>query len=300
MSEFEFKPEPLISPKRIDAYLAEVLRGKFSREEIKRSLNHGLVRLDGKTAKPSLLVKGGEVIRGKIAAAEALRLDPESTPLQVLYEDESLLVIDKAAGMVVHPGSGNKKGTLVNALLGRGQALSSVGDAWRPGIVHRLDKGTSGILLVAKDNVAHRALQEQFALRSVVKIYTALVHGRVEFEEGRVLKSIARDKKIREKMAVSEHEDAKEAETRYQVLKRFAHHTLLKVRIFTGRTHQIRVHLTHIGHPVVGDKVYGKKDPTSRLGLHSSEIEFTHPKTGKPMKFESPLPEDFSKLLQSI
>lgn len=300
MAEFELKPEALISPKRIDAYLAEALRGKFSREEIKHSLNRGLVFLNGKTAKPSVRIKGGELIRGEITSAGSTPLEPESGPLRVLYEDESLLVLDKAAGMVVHPGSGNKKGTLVHFLLGRGQALSSVGDQWRPGIVHRLDKDTSGLLLVAKDNVAHRGLQEQFALRSVTKIYTALVHGRVEFEEGRVEKAIGRDKKIREKMAVSDHEDAKEAETRYRVVKRFARHTLLRVRILTGRTHQIRVHLAHIGHPIVGDTVYGKKDQALRLGLHASEIEFTHPKTGKRMKFESALPEDFEKLIQSV
>ena len=227
-------------------------------------------------------------------------LQPEQIPVNVIYEDESLLVVDKPAGMVVHPGAGNKKGTLVHALLGRGTTLS-MGDTKvkdRPGIVHRLDKETSGLLIVAKNNEAHRKLQDQFESRTVTKIYTALVSGRVDFEEGHIEDPLSRHLKIRRKMAVSKSELAKEALTKYRVLERFGFSTLLKVRILTGRTHQIRVHLAHLGHPVLGDELYGKKESAPRLCLHASKIEFTHPKTGKMMFFESPLPPEFEAALK--
>ena len=293
----------LHAPKRLDVYLAQVFSGQFSREEIKNALRKGNVLLNGQAAKPRALVKEGDLIEGSISSPQPSQLLPESIPIKIVYEDDWLLVVDKPAGMVVHPGPGNKHGTLVNALLGKGVALSSVEERLRPGIVHRLDKETSGLLLVAKDNQSHRLLQAQFASRTLSKTYIALVEGRVEFEEGRVSEPIGRHPKVLQKMAVLKTDRAKEAETHYRVLQRFPHATLLEVKPLTGRTHQIRVHLAHLGHPVAGDSLYGREGRKERLvsrhALHASKIQFTHPKTGKIMKFESPLPEDFKRLLPS-
>lgn len=258
----------------------------------------GLIRLNGKPAKPKALVKEGDLIEGSLPAARITALSPETIPLNVLFEDNDILVIDKPAGMVVHPGAGNKEGTLVHALLGRGSELSSLGGHQRPGIVHRLDKETSGLLLVAKNNRAHRALQSQFEARSLSKTYTALVKGKVEFEEGHVSEPIDRHAKIRRKMAVSYSETAREAETRYRVLKRFRYATLLEVKLLTGRTHQIRVHMAHLGHPVVGDELYGTRQPGERLALHASKIEFAHPTTEAIMSFKSEWPQDFKAMIQ--
>ena len=358
---FECGVSFLPQPKRIDVFLAERLKLRCSRAEIQALLKSGQIFLNGKPVKPSAIVREDDIIRGTLNVPQkGLPLKPEKIPLSVVYEDDNLLVVDKAVGMVVHPGAAAKKGTLVHALLGRGTSLSAVsGSADRPGIVHRLDKDTSGLLIVAKNNRAHRGLQEQFESRTVTKIYTALVRGRVDFEEGHVGESLSRDSKVRRKMAVARQGQGKEAFTRYRTLRRFAHSTLLEVRILTGRTHQIRVHLSHLGHPVLGDKLYGKKEnalrprvPTrgtsvgaaecpvisrpqsvdrgtsvgaaecpvisrpqsvdrgtsvgaaecpviSRLCLHASKIEFLHPKTGKIMRFESPLPPDFEAVLES-
>jgi 23S rRNA pseudouridine1911/1915/1917 synthase len=297
---FETVVPPSLVPKRLDVYLAEFLRERFSREEIKRAILHNRIFLNGKPAKPKILVKEGDRIAGDIARALWRSGAPsgEKIPLQVLFEDEWLLVIDKPAGMVVHPAVGNRKGTLVNALLGRGGAFSDLGGAERPGIVHRLDKETSGLLVVAKTNLCHRKLQSQFQAHTFSKIYTALVRGQVEYQEGHVLEPIGRHPHERRKMAVSHAESAKEAETRYWVIRHFQHSTLLRIQILTGRTHQIRVHLAHLGHPVVGDELYGKRMPGERMGLHATRIEFIHPKTGKIARFESPLPDDFSRMIK--
>ncbi len=286
-------------PKRIDAYLAEVLTGKFSRHEIKLAIEDKKVFLNGKTVRPRDEVTTGDRIEADLTAKKAFAMTGEDIPLKILFEDEFLLVVEKPAGMVVHPGAGNKQGTLVHALLGRGADLSSVGGKERPGIVHRLDKDTSGILLVAKTNAAHRALQAQFASRSLSKTYTALVRGKVEFEEGRVLEPIGHDPRIRGKMAVvHDDEKARDAESYYRVLKRFRYATLLSVRIVTGRTHQIRVHMAHLGYPVAGDVIYGTGKPGDRLCLHASKIEFSHPESGKIMSFESPIPADMAAVIK--
>ena len=298
MPDIQHKVSLLYSPKRVDVYLAALLKGKFSRQELKAVFQKGGILLNGKPAKPKLMVKEGDLIEGFLPMAQSAALFPEPIPLKVIFEDADLLVIDKPAGMVVHPGAGNKKGTLVHALLGRGSALSSLGGVQRPGIVHRLDKETSGLLLVAKNNSAHRALQAQFESRTLSKTYTALVRGKVEFEEGHVLEPIDRHGKIRRKMAVSHSETARDAETRYRVLNRYRHSTLLEVSLLTGRTHQIRVHMAHLGYPVVGDELYGTKQPGERLGLHASKIGFAHPTTGNIMNFESKLPDDFKAMIQ--
>ncbi len=285
--------EPMMVPRRIDAYVASFVAGSFSREEIKACLKKGLLLLNGRPADPSSPVKAGDVIEGVInAESKNAALIPESVPLEILYEDKWLLVVNKPSGMVVHPGAGKRSGTLVHALLGRGEPLSNDSGDRRPGIVHRLDKDVSGVLLVAKNNQAHRHLQDQFASRTVRKIYVALVHGKVEFQEGHVFKPIGPDPSVHAKMKVCEEsESSKDAQTFYRVIERYGSKTLLEVQIITGRTHQIRVHLAWAGYPVVGDPVYGNKhDGAPRLALHARSIEFAHPKTGKKVKVESPLP----------
>lgn len=300
-TKIELIVKKLYVTQRIDAYLTEALAGKFSRQEVKSSIKNGTVFLNEKTARPRDPVKEDDRIHGMLVTEEKWPLEPENIPLKVLYEDESLLVVDKPVGLVVHPGAGNKKGTLVHALLGRKAALSSLGDTSRPGIVHRLDKDTSGLLIVAKDNFSHRALQSQFAGRSLSKTYVALVKGSLEYEEGRLEQSLARDPKNRQKMAVSREDSAHTAQTLYRVLKRFRYTTLLEIKLITGRTHQIRVHMQHLGHPVVGDPLYGNvaagASPKGRLALHASKIEFLHPKTGKLMKVESPIPPEMSAMI---
>ncbi len=299
MAGFKRVVSGLYVPKRIDAYLAALAEGQYSRTELKNALDRGEIFLNGMAAKPRTLIKDGDEIEGEITSAKKPLLEAEKRSLEVIYEDDWLLVIDKPAGLVVHPGAGNKKGTLVNALLGKGSKLSDIGGEFRPGIVHRLDKDTSGLLVVAKNNEAHRFLQAQFSDRTFSKIYTALVKGKVEFDEGRVSEPIGRNPKVRQKMAVVKSEDAKDAETHYKVLKRFRTATLLEVKLLTGRTHQIRVHMAHIGTPVIGDELYGTKAGAPRQMLHASKIEFVHPKTRALMRFESPLPEDFKVMIET-
>ncbi len=289
----------LYQQKRIDAYLAEVFTGTYSREELKSALTKSAITLNGLPTRPSAMVSEGDRIDGSVTSEKGKALVPENIPIKILYEDESMFVVDKPAGMVVHPGAGNKKSTLVHALLGLGGSLSSGGGSDRPGIVHRIDKPTSGILLVAKTNEAHRKLQYQFEARTIVKVYTVLVRGRVEYDEGRVVAALGRDPKARQKRAVSRGNDAKEAETRYRVLERFRHFTLLEAQIMTGRTHQIRVHMKHIGHPVAGDALYGPRGPFTRLGLHASHVEFTHPVTDEPMTFDAEWPDDFRQMVEN-
>lgn len=299
MLQINQKVSSLLTPKRLDAYLTEALSRKFSRQEIKFALNQSELLLNGKRVKPKSLIKEGDLLEGLLPLEEKeFSIKAEKIDLKIVYEDKNVLVIDKPAGMVVHPASGHKQGTLVNALLGKGSVLSSLGEKERPGIVHRLDKDTSGLLIVAKDNESHRKLQEQFASRTLSKTYLALVKGRVEFEEGHISKSISRDEKIKFKMAVSSKESAKDAETVYKVLKRFRYSTLLQVKILTGRTHQIRVHFANLGHPVVGDVLYGNRDADSRLALHAWKIEFSHPKSGKKVACESEIPLALKEMIE--
>jgi len=288
-----------VTVKRIDAYLAAAMAPDFSREEVKRCLLAGKIFLNGRPAIPKDPVREGDRVTGELISEKITTAQPESMPLDVLYEDDSILVINKPAGLVVHPGAGNKKGTLVNALLGRNTALSSMGGALRPGIVHRLDKATSGILLVAKTNIAHRKLQSQFSSRSLSKYYQALVRGRIDYEEGHVDVPLGRDPKIRRKMDTARAGEGRDALTHYRVLKRFRYATLLELKLVTGRTHQIRVHMRHLGHPVMGDTVYGGPAEAAepRLALHAARIEFLHPKTGKIMKFESPIPDEMKIMI---
>jgi 23S rRNA pseudouridine1911/1915/1917 synthase len=274
--------------KRLDQFLRERLP-QYSRARLQDWIEQGRVLVNGSTGKRSYLLKGVERIQVQPGELAPLRATPEDLPLDVLYEDADVIAINKPAGMVVHSGAGQHSGTLVNAVLHRFGRLSTVGGDLRPGIVHRLDRFTSGVILIARNDAAHRNLAEQFASRQVEKIYLALVHGRVKNDEGRITTPIARDP-IRRTRMTTRLARGRQALTSYRVLKRFETFTFLEVKIGTGRTHQIRVHLASIGHPVAGDKLYGA--PASALGryfLHAREITFTSPGSGERITVTAPL-----------
>ncbi len=285
--------------KRIDQFLRERLP-EYSRARLQDWIEQGRVLLDGTAVKCSYLLKGAERIHVQPGQLAPLRAAPEDLPLEVLYEDADVIAVNKPAGMVVHTGAGRHTGTLVNAVLHRFGKLSTVGGDLRPGIVHRLDRFTSGVILIARNDTAHRHLAEQFSSRQVEKIYIALVHGRVMSDQGRITTPIARDPVRRVRMT-ARLAHGRQAITSYQVLKRWQGFTLLEVKIGTGRTHQIRVHLASIGHPVVGDKLYGA--PASELGryfLHARQIAFTSPSTDERITLESPLPPELEDYLVTL
>ncbi len=288
------------SGERLDKYLAQEI-ADLSRAQVQRLIAAGQVTVNGEGAKASLRLERGDEIVVRVPPAESAEVVAEVIPLKIVYEDDDLLVIDKPAGMVVHPAHGHRSGTLVNALLARYPHLAEVGGAERAGIVHRLDKDTSGLLLVAKNESAQKELQRQFKHHLVEKVYLALVEGRLEPAQGRIEAPIGRDKRRRKQMAVVR--SGRQASTDYQVLERFAEHTLVEVRPQTGRTHQIRVHLAFIGHPVVGDKVYGYRRQRLRLGrqfLHAQTLRFRLPSTGEVVEFHSPLPPDLHQVLAGL
>ncbi len=285
--------------KRLDQFLRERLP-QYSRSRLQDWIEQGRVLVDGSAAKRSYLVKGAERIHVQPGELPPLRATPEDLPLEVLYEDADVIAINKPAGMVVHTGAGQHSGTLVNALLHRFGKLSSVGGELRPGIVHRLDRFTSGVILIARNDAAHRNLAEQFASRQVEKIYVALVHGRLKNDQGSITTPIARDPVRRVRMT-ARLAVGRQAITSYQVLKRLERLTFLEVKIGTGRTHQIRVHLASIGHPVAGDKLYGA--PASELGrffLHARQITFTSPSSGERITVSAPLPADLESYLGTL
>lgn len=282
--------------KRLDVFLQERLP-EYSRSRLQQWVKAGRVRVDGAAARPSYRMRGGVAVEVEPAALPPLKATPEDLPVRILYEDPDVVAVEKPAGMVVHAGAGCRSGTLVNALLHRFGALSEVGGELRPGIVHRLDRYTSGVLLVARNDAAHRRLAGQFAARQVEKVYLALVHGGVKAEQGRIEKPISRDRLRRVRMTARQAR-GREAVTEYRVLRRFPAFTLLEVRIRTGRTHQIRAHFSSLGHPVVGDRLYGAparvpgRAPLDRLFLHAHRIRFTQPSTGETVTVESPLPAE--------
>jgi 23S rRNA pseudouridine1911/1915/1917 synthase len=285
--------------KRLDQFLHERLP-QYSRSRLQDWIEQGRVLVNGSPEKRSYLLKGAERIHVQPGELAPLRATPEDLPLDVLYEDADVIAINKPAGMVVHTGAGQHSGTLVNAVLHRFGMLSTVGGDLRPGIVHRLDRYTSGVILVARSDPAHRNLAEQFASRQVEKVYVALVHGSVKNDHGGVDTPIARDPVRRVRMT-ARLARGRYASTSYQVLKRFEKFTFLEVKIGTGRTHQIRVHLASIGHPVVGDKLYGA--PPSALGryfLHARQITFTSPGTGERVTVSAPLPDDLETHLAGL
>ena len=299
-----FTASPEDASQRLDQLLHERFP-QFSRARVQEWIRSGGVLVTGLPSRASHTVRAGETIEVEPADPPPLRATPESIPLSVLYEDDDLVAIDKPAGMVVHAGAGVHSGTLVNALLGRFDALSGVAGELRPGIVHRLDRFTTGVLLVAKNDHAHRNLAAQFADRQVEKVYFALVHGHVKAESGRIDRPIARDPVRRARMTARLAE-GRAAWSEYRVLRRFRGFTLLAVKIGTGRTHQIRVHLSSIGHPVAGDTLYGAPStvegmpPLGRYFLHSHRIRFRLPSTGEEISIESPLPAELESWIAQL
>jgi len=303
MQEYLLKVDPAQDGMRLDMFLADFFQKQktgLSRTFIQSMIRGGQVVLaDEAVLKPHSKVKSGEELKVIIPDKSADKaLDAESIPLEVVYEDDDLAVINKQSGLVVHPAPGNREHTLVNGLLYRFGKLSDVNPE-RPGIVHRLDKETSGLLVVAKNNFTHLALAKQFADHSIKRTYIALVKGKVEFDEDVVEVPIARHPVKRESMAVSFHKEARFAKTRYRTIKRTDKFSYLELEPFTGRTHQLRVHCAFLGHPILGDTKYGKQNPFKRMALHAKSLGFIHPRTGKLMEFTSAAPEEFSEVINN-
>ena len=282
---------------RLDRYLAAAL-SQFSRSRLQALIRNGAVQLQGKNARPRETVHTGDVVRLTIPLLEEIEAQAEEIPLEILFEDEDLLVLNKPPGLVVHPGAGNQTHTLVNALLHHCTSLSGIGGKQRPGIVHRLDKETSGCLVVAKNDLAHQALARQFAEREVMKIYLALVIGTLKRKRGTIDAAIGRHPVQRKKMRVDVRR-GRAAKTDYRVLQSCSSVSLVECALHSGRTHQIRVHLHHLGHPVIGDALYGKRTVASRQMLHAWKLGFTHPRTKEPLLFEAPIPADFRAALDA-
>jgi len=286
---------------RLDLYLVGCLPSSISRTSLQKLIRQKNVLVNGAPRKSHYKVEEGDIIEVAISKPEKITIEPENIPIDIVFEDERLIVVNKPAGMVVHPAPGNYSGTLVNALLYHTARLSS-SDEGRPGIVHRLDKNTSGLLIIAKDETAHSFLSRQFNKRTTDKRYIAVVEGVVQLDNGVISYPIGRHPRDRKKMSVR-FAEAKDSVTYYTVLKRFKENTLLEIKPTTGRTHQIRVHLAYVGHPIVGDETYGAKKKNTfitRQALHASEISFLHPTTKKPMHFSSPLPEDMKNLIDRL
>jgi 23S rRNA pseudouridine1911/1915/1917 synthase len=286
---------------RLDRFVTGALP-HLSRSFVHKLIELGMVTVSGRALKPSYRVQQGDSVTVLEPEPEPLALTPEAIPLSIVYEDGDLLIVDKPAGMVVHPAYGHSSGTLVNAVLAHCSDLSGINGVMRPGIVHRLDKDTSGLVIVAKNDAAMRDLQRQFKSRLVHKTYLALVEGVLEASHGIIDAPIGRDQRHRQRMAVVPNGD-REARTDYRVLEYFAAHSLVEAEPVTGRTHQIRVHFGFIGHPLVGDTVYGYRHrslPLQRQFLHAARIRFTLPGTGRPVEFVSELPPDLRAVLESL
>jgi len=296
---------------RLDIFLSRRAPG-LSRSAASRLIREERVRASGKRAKPGLLLAAGELVELDVPEPAGARALPEDLPLTILYEDDDLAVIDKPAGIVTHPAAGHDSGTLVNALLHHLKNLSGIGGELRPGIVHRLDKDTSGLLLVAKSDRAHHALSSGIQERRITRRYEAVVWGHPAGDQFTLETRLGRDPKARKRFAVvAPGRQGKTAITHFQVLRRFSEFTLMQLRLETGRTHQIRVHCRHLNLPVVGDREYGKRGEASQLQklglprperqlLHAVRLEFSHPLTGQPMAFASPYPADFSEFLNAL
>src|SRR5437016_7784791 len=295
----------LIVPKeamrlRLDQFLARELP-MFSRSRLQQLIRQQLVTLNGSPARPRDPVRSGDRIEVNEPTPEKINHQPEPIPLDVLYEDEDLIVINKPSGLVVHPGAGQREHTLVNALLHHFPKLSGIGGKERPGIVHRLDKETSGCMVVAKIDEAHRGLSAQFAARSVEKIYLALVAGKLRKSSGTIEEKIGRHRVQRQRMSIAP-KHGRSARTEYRTMSSSDQMTLVECKLHSGRTHQVRVHLQHLGHPVLGDKVYGGKHAKTfpRQMLHAWKLGFTHPRTSEWKRFEAPLPSDFAEAVAAL
>ncbi|MDN6692763.1 MAG: RluA family pseudouridine synthase, partial [Enterococcus sp.] len=272
----------------------------YSRSQIQQWIKEQHVSIDGKVIKANYKVSAGDHVLIEIPVPETLDLVPENMNLEIVYEDEDVVVVNKPQGMVVHPSAGHPNGTLVNGLLYQIKNLSTINDVVRPGIVHRIDKDTSGLLMVAKNDRAHESLAQQLKDKTSLRKYVALVHGEIPHEKGRIEAPIGRSKVNRKMQAVIE--GGKSAVTHFEVLKRFEGYTLIELQLETGRTHQIRVHMNYIGYPVAGDPLYGPKKTLKGNGqfLHAKLLGFEHPTTGENMVFEAPLPEIFKKTLKQL
>ncbi len=308
-SRITFHVAPQDALKRLDVFLAEK-ESSLSRSQIKRLIEDEHVEVDGRRAKAGMRLKENQSVSLTIPEPQKAEAHAEPIPLKILHEDGHLLVVDKPAGMVVHPGAGNYSGTLVNALLHHCPDLPGIGGVLRPGIVHRLDKDTSGVLVVAKDDFAHRGLSEQFKKHTASRKYIGIVFGGME-DEGEVSAMIGRHPVDRKKMSARPRR-GREARTHWRVLRRFRHFDLVEFLLETGRTHQIRVHLSSVGHPILGDPVYGGRrrlagvepprlrgglQKLKRQALHAVSLGFTHPVTGERLEFSSPLPEDIREVI---
>ncbi|HEY7536108.1 MAG TPA: RluA family pseudouridine synthase [Thermodesulfobacteriota bacterium] len=298
-----------LSGKRADVAISYLLTS-VTRSQIKRMFEEGLVLIDGKPVKPSKKLSKGESVSVTFIPPKHLDVTPQDIPVTILYEDEDIIVVNKPAGMTVHPGAGMREGTLVNALLYKCSGLSGIGGKLRPGIVHRLDKDTSGVMVVAKNDLAHRSLVEQFKSRETIKKYLALVVGDIKLESGSFSSVIGRNPKDRKRMS-TKVKTGKEALTLWRVIRRYKNVTMVEVEPKTGRTHQIRVHFAENNYPLLGDKVYGLKKQKSQLAeeistklgrqaLHALTLSFKHPRTGVILEFSAPIPDDINAVINLL
>ena len=300
MEPMVFKAE--VKGKRLDVFVVEHCP-ELSRSHVQKLIEQGMVLVDGAQRKANYKLRGTEEVQVSVPEAEPITAAPEDIPLDILYEDKDIIVVNKARGMVVHPASGVYSGTLVNALLHHCQDLSGINGEIRPGIVHRLDKDTSGVMVCAKNDTAHLDLAEQIRTKTAHRTYWAIVHGNIKEEAGIIKGDIGRHPTDRKKMAIV-RENGKPAVTHFKVLERFGEYTLVECKLETGRTHQIRVHMTSIGHPLVNDPKYGpkKSSPFAIQGqaLHSLQLTLTHPVTKEKMTFTAPVPSDMEKILTGL
>nr|WP_233531929.1 RluA family pseudouridine synthase [Paenibacillus alkalitolerans] len=288
---------------RIDKMLTEYVPDDVSRSQLQDWIRDGLVTVNGSAVKPNYKLSAGDEIVVRIPEPEVAEIVPEPIPLDIVYEDSDLIVVNKPRGMVVHPAAGHPGGTLVNALMYHCRDLSGINGQLRPGIVHRIDKDTSGLLMAAKNDLAHAGLAEQLKEHTVTRKYIAVVHGELAHDQGTIDAPIGRDPNDRKLFTVTDR-GAKHAVTHFVVLERFADYSLLELMLETGRTHQIRVHMKYIGHPLAGDPVYGRaKGRTMRVGgqaLHAAVLGFTHPRSGERLTFEAPIPGEMQEFIEEL
>ncbi|WP_338652884.1 RluA family pseudouridine synthase [Lysinibacillus sp. Y5S-8] len=299
MTQVTYTIEEQQQGERIDKALSS-LQSEWSRTQIGNWVNDGIIKVNGDAVKAKYKVKAGDIIMIDVPEVEILDVIAEKLDLDIVYEDADVLVVNKPKGMVVHPAPGHMSGTLVNGLMYQCKDLSGINGVMRPGIVHRIDKDTSGLLMVAKNDTAHESLVNQLVNKTVTRKYIALVHGHIAHDKGTIDAPIGRDQKDRQKQAVVDN--GKHAVTHFQVVERFGDYTLVECRLETGRTHQIRVHMNYIGFPLVGDPKYGPKKTIDFGGqvLHAATLGFDHPSSGEYLEFETPLPVDYEQLLSDL
>lgn len=297
----EWEAGPEHEGERLDRHVAGLVPEDVSRSQVQSWIKDGYVKVNGRTEKPGYRVLAGDALELTVPELGEAELEPEAIPLQIVYEDSDVIVVNKARGMVVHPAPGHRSGTLVNALLYHCRDLSGVGGERRPGIVHRIDKDTSGLIMAAKNDRAHQSLAAQLKQHTVTRRYLAIVHGELPHDHGTVDAPIGRDPKDRKRFAVNA-KSGKRAVTHFRVLERAGGYSYLELELETGRTHQIRVHMQFIGHPLVGDPVYGRSKGITMDGqaLHAAALGFQHPSSGERLLFEAPLPEDMGRVLEAI